>query len=149
MITTKKLIRVAIKWQKIAAIGRNRITSARTNKKMDSASHSNKSSAVDKSDFVIYTMDEKRFVIPLAFLSNIVFHELLKMSEEEFGLPRDGPIKLLSDSVIINYIVSLVKQGLAEDLEREVLNSITTYRCSSDTYFHQGHGDRQLLVCGF
>ncbi|MBA0550851.1 hypothetical protein Golob_021763, partial [Gossypium lobatum] len=40
------------------------------------------------------------------------------MSEEEFGLPSDGLITLLCDSVVMNYIVSLVKRGLAKDMER-------------------------------
>ncbi|XVF07068.1 hypothetical protein REPUB_Repub06bG0105300 [Reevesia pubescens] len=149
MITTKKLIKLARKWQKIASIGMKRITSAKTNKKISAANHSYKSPVVDKGCFVIYTMDKIRFVIPLAFLSNSIFRELFKMSEEEFGLPSDGPITLPCDSVFMNYIVSLVKRGLAKDLERAVLNSITTYRCSSDAYFNQGHGDQQSLVYGF
>ncbi|KAK6240675.1 hypothetical protein SCA6_006064 [Theobroma cacao] len=120
MITTKKLIRMARKWQKTAAIGRKRITSARTNyKKMAAVSHSKQSSVVEKGYFVIYTIDERRFVIPLAFLRNSIFQELLKMSEEEFGLPSDGPITLPCDAVVMNYIISLVKRGLlAKDLER-------------------------------
>ncbi|KAK8987379.1 hypothetical protein V6N11_027131 [Hibiscus sabdariffa] len=88
-------------------------------------------------------MDKRRFTIPLAFLSNCIFCELLKMSEEEFGLPSDGPIPLPCDSVLMNYIVSLVKRGLDKEMEREVLNSFTTYRCSPDTYFSQGHADQQ------
>ncbi|XVE93956.1 hypothetical protein REPUB_Repub01dG0238800 [Reevesia pubescens] len=149
MITTKKLIRLERKWQKIASIGRKRITSARTNKKIVAANHSNKSSVVDKGCFVIYTMDKRRFVIPLEFLSNNIFRELFKMSEEEFGLPSDGPITLLCDSVVMNYIVSLVKRGLAKDLEIAVRNSITTYHYSSDAYSNQGHADQHSLVCGF
>ncbi|MBA0766502.1 hypothetical protein Gotri_015536 [Gossypium trilobum] len=64
MVSTKILIRMARKWQKLAAIGRRRITS----------------SLVDKGHFVIYTIDQKRFVIPLAYLRNTIFVELLKMS---------------------------------------------------------------------
>ncbi|XVE48780.1 hypothetical protein DITRI_Ditri01bG0030100 [Diplodiscus trichospermus] len=140
---------MARKWQNIAAIGRKRITSARTNRKMAAANHSSTSSVVDKGCFVIYTMDKTRFVIPLAFLSNSIFCELFKMSEEEFGLPSDGPITLPCDSVVMNYIVSIVKRGLAKDLESAVLNSITCYRCSSDTHLNQGQAEQQSLVCGF
>ncbi|XP_017970322.1 PREDICTED: auxin-responsive protein SAUR68 [Theobroma cacao] len=149
MITPKKLIRMARKWQKTAAIGRKTITSARTNyKKMAAASHSKQSSVVEKGYFVIYTIDERRFAIPLAFLRNSIFQELLKMSEEEFGLPSDGPITLPCDAVVMNYIISLVKRGLlAKDLERAVLSSITGYRFSSySTFFHEGHDDQQSLV---
>ncbi|MBA0823887.1 hypothetical protein Goarm_020582, partial [Gossypium armourianum] len=133
MITSKKLMRMTRKWQKMASIGRKRIASTRPTRKMAAANHSNKSSIVDKGCFSIYTTDKKRFVIPLAFLSNSVFRELFKMSEEEFGLPSDGPITLPCDSVVMNYIVSIVKRGLAKDLEKALLNFITTYSCSLDT----------------
>ncbi|MBA0793161.1 hypothetical protein Gohar_017586 [Gossypium harknessii] len=93
--------------------------------------------------------NKRRFVIPLAFLSNSIFLELFKMSGEEFGLPGDGPIKLPCDSVVMNYIVSIVKRGLAKDMEKAVLNSIPTYRCSSDVYFNQVDADQQSLCYGF
>ncbi|GMI87614.1 SMALL AUXIN UPREGULATED RNA 66 [Hibiscus trionum] len=127
MMSSKKLIRVTRKWQKITAFGRKSIAAA---------NHSNKSSVVDKGCFVIYTTDKRRFVIPLEFLSNCIFRELFKMSKEEFGLPSDGPITLPCDSVILHYVLSLVKRGLAKDMEKAVLDSITTYRCS-DTCFNQ------------
>ncbi|KAK5837726.1 hypothetical protein PVK06_006453 [Gossypium arboreum] len=134
MVSTKILIRKARKWQKLAAIGRRRITS----------------SLVDKGHFVIYTIDQKRFVIPLAYLRNTIFVELLKMSEEEFGLPSDGPITLPCDSVAMNYILSLLQRSLAKHLEKAVLNSVASYRCSSNaSYCHQAHTDQQSLVYGF
>ncbi|XVE48776.1 hypothetical protein DITRI_Ditri01bG0029700 [Diplodiscus trichospermus] len=72
---------MARKSQNIATIGRERLTSARTNRNMAAANHSSKSSSVvDKGCFVIYTMDKTRSVIPLAFLSNRIFCELFKMS---------------------------------------------------------------------
>ncbi|XP_052484934.1 auxin-responsive protein SAUR61-like [Gossypium raimondii] len=150
-ITTRKLIVVAGKWQKIATVGRKRITSARTNRKVASGAvnHYEKSSVVVKGCFVISTTDKRHFVIPLAFLSNCIFRELFKMSEEEFVLPSDGPITLPCDSVFMNYIISIVKRGLSKDLERAVVNSISTYCFSSDTYFNQGHEDTQSLVFGF
>ncbi|MBA0580928.1 hypothetical protein Gorai_023126, partial [Gossypium raimondii] len=67
--------------------------------------------------FLYFSID-KTFCDPLAFLGNCIFRELFKMSEEEFGLPSDGLITLLCDSVVMNYIVSLVKRGLAKDIER-------------------------------
>ncbi|KAG4160303.1 hypothetical protein ERO13_D02G228533v2 [Gossypium hirsutum] len=104
---------------------------------------------VVKGCFVIFTTDKRHFVIPLAFLSNCIFRELFKMSEEEFVLPSDGPITLPCDSVFMNYIISIVKRGLSKDLERAVVNSISTYCFSSDTNFNQGHEDTQSLVFGF
>ncbi|TYH31392.1 hypothetical protein ES288_A01G170200v1 [Gossypium darwinii] len=94
-------------------------------------------------------MANRRFVIPLAFLGNCIFRELFKMSEEEFGLPSDGLITFLCDSVAMNYIVSLVKRGLAKDMERAVLNSVTTYCCKSNSCSNQLHAGQQSLVCGF
>lgn len=66
------IIGVAGKWQKIAAGGRKRTTSARTNRKVaaGAVNHYEKSSLVVKGCFVISKMDKRRFVIPLAFLSN-------------------------------------------------------------------------------
>ncbi|MBA0823886.1 hypothetical protein Goarm_020582 [Gossypium armourianum] len=203
MVSTKELIKMARKWNKIAAIGRKRIASPRSNNPMmANADNSNKSSVVGKGYFVAYAMDKKPFLIPLAFLNNSIFQALLKMSEEEFGLssnrpltflcdsvimsyivllvrrglakdlekavvnsitsnscspcteeefglPGDGPIKLPCDSVVMNYIVSIVKRGLAKDMEKAVLNSIPTYRCSSDVYFNQVDADQQSLCYGF
>ena len=48
----------------------------------------------DKGHFVVYTTDKRRFVVPLMYLNNEIFRELLKMSEDEFELPNDGPITL-------------------------------------------------------
>ncbi|KAH1099159.1 hypothetical protein J1N35_016080 [Gossypium stocksii] len=151
MITTKKLIRKERKWQKTASIGRKRTASARTSTEIAAADANdyNRSSEVVKGCFVIFTMDKRRFLIPLAFLSICIFRELFKLSEEEFRLPSDGPITFPCDSVSMNYIVSIVKRGLSKDLERAVVNSISTYHCTSDTYFNQGQEDPKSLVCAF
>ncbi|KAG4163293.1 hypothetical protein ERO13_D01G163550v2 [Gossypium hirsutum] len=140
MVSTKELIKMARKWNKIAAIGRKRITSPRSNNPMmANADNSNKSSVVGKGYFVAYTMDKKRFLIPLAFLNNSIFQALLKMSEEEFGLSSNRPLTCLCDSVIMSYIVLLVRRGLAKDLEKAVINSITSNSCSScSTYYCHG-----------
>lgn len=134
MVSTEILIRMARKWKKLSVNGRRRITS----------------SVVDNGHFIIDTIDQKRFVIPLACQRNTIFVELLKMSEEEFGFPSDGPITFPCDSVAMNYIVSLLRRSLAKDLEKAVVNSVASYRCSSNTsYFHQAHTDRKSLVSGF
>ncbi|TYH31772.1 hypothetical protein ES288_A01G198800v1 [Gossypium darwinii] len=124
MVSIKELIKMAWKWNKIAAIGRKRITSPRSNNPMmTNADNSNKSSVVGKGCFVAYTMDKKPFLIPLAFLNNSIFQVLLKMSEEEFRL----------------YIVLLVRRGLVKDLEKAVVNSITSNSFSScSTYYCHG-----------
>ncbi|XVE48777.1 hypothetical protein DITRI_Ditri01bG0029800 [Diplodiscus trichospermus] len=122
---------MARKWHENAAIGRKRISSSRTS---------------NKGHFVIYTMDKSRFVIPLEYLCNSIFLELLKMSEDEFGLSSDGPILLPCDSVFMNYVVLLMQRGLAKDLEKAVLNSFDTYCCSSySTFFSEGHSNTHSL----
>ncbi|KAK8987365.1 hypothetical protein V6N11_027117 [Hibiscus sabdariffa] len=50
-------------WKKTASIGRKRVASARANKNMAAANHSNKSSVVDIGCFAIYTMDKRPLVI--------------------------------------------------------------------------------------
>ncbi|OMO91981.1 Auxin responsive SAUR protein [Corchorus olitorius] len=124
---------MARKWQKMGDIGRERIGSSKTSKKMAGKGH-----------FVIYTTDKKRFVIPLAYLSNTIFLELLKMSEEEFGLQANGPLTLPCDSLVMNYILSLMKRGLAKDLEKAVLNTVSSCRCSSNITFHLGQQSLSL-----
>ncbi|MBA0706488.1 hypothetical protein Golax_018594, partial [Gossypium laxum] len=49
----------------------------------------------------------------------------------------------------MNYMVSIVKRGLAKDMEKAVLNSIPTYRCSLDVYFNQVDADQQSHCYGF
>ncbi|GMP37353.1 hypothetical protein CsSME_00009068 [Camellia sinensis var. sinensis] len=106
---------MARRWQKIAlAIGRKTISLSRTKGTTMDTDRCN------KGHFVVYRTDQMRFVIPLAYLHNTVFRELFKMSEEEFGLPRDGPIMLPCDAVFIDYILSLVRRGLAQDLEQDL-----------------------------
>ncbi|MCD9559575.1 hypothetical protein HAX54_017625 [Datura stramonium] len=58
------------------------------------------SSIVEKGHFVVYTTDQARFSIPLAYLLNEIIRQLLNMSEEEFGLPSGGPITLPCDKLM-------------------------------------------------
>ncbi|KAL6963634.1 hypothetical protein U1Q18_034641 [Sarracenia purpurea var. burkii] len=78
MISSKKLLKMARKWQKLATISRKRISFPRTK------------GHFDEGHFVVYTADQRRFVIPLAYLNTELFRELLKMAEEEYGLPSHG-----------------------------------------------------------
>ncbi|XP_015072941.1 auxin-responsive protein SAUR68-like [Solanum pennellii] len=146
MLSAKKLIKMARKWQKFAAMQRKRISFPRNGIDADSCSTSS-SSTVEKGHFVVYTTDQARFVVPLAYLENEVIRKLLSMSEEEFGLPSGGPIKLPCDSTFMSYIISLIKKGVAAgDLHKAVLLSIPSCCCSTFS-MHQEIGSRQLLVC--
>ncbi|KAH0752101.1 hypothetical protein KY285_005249 [Solanum tuberosum] len=145
MISAKKLIKMARKWQKFAAKQRKRISFPRSNYN-DAESCSTSSSIVDKGRFVVYTTDQKRFVVPLTYLQHDVIRQLLHMSEEEFGLPSDGPITLPCDALFMNYIISLVERGVATDLQNDLLISVPSNRCLSASYL-QEQRNLELLVC--
>ncbi|XP_060185101.1 auxin-responsive protein SAUR68-like [Lycium barbarum] len=145
MISAKGLIKRARKWQKFAAKQRNGISFPRTNYH-DAESCSTSSSIVGKGNFVVYTTDQKRFVVPLAYLQHKVIRQMLHMSEEEFGLPSNGPITLPCDALFMNYIISLIKRGVAVDLQNALLVSVASSRCSSASYLHEQRNP-QLLVC--
>ncbi|KAF8013405.1 hypothetical protein BT93_I1299 [Corymbia citriodora subsp. variegata] len=146
MISTKKLIQMARKWQKMATMGRKRIAFPRTNSKSTSA-NADGSLAAQKGHFVVYTTDEGRFAIPLSYLSNNIVRELFRVSEEEFGIPRDGPIMLPIDALSMEYIISLISRGLAKDQENALLMSLTRGSCSSSLAFNKALESSQILVC--
>lgn len=146
MISPKKLIKMARKWQRMAMISRRGITLPRTIGNADEASLS----VVSKGHFAVYTADHRRFVIPLVYLESEIFIELLKMAEEEYGLQRDGPITLPCDSIFMEYAVSLILRNPAKDLERELFMSIAeSARCSSSSYIHQKITSHNIQIHGF
>ncbi|PWA92786.1 hypothetical protein CTI12_AA016050 [Artemisia annua] len=127
MMKALKLVRMARKWHKEA--------SDSCNERM-----------ADKGHFVVYTTDHNRFVIPLRYLNTNIFRELLRMSEDEFGLPTDGPITLLCDSTLMSYLISMFDRGLTNELEKTLLVSVASNRCYLD---HGGERVKQPLVYGF
>ncbi|XP_030461341.1 auxin-responsive protein SAUR68-like [Syzygium oleosum] len=141
MMSPKKLLKVARKWEISAASGRKRIALAGARVESNSTS-----SVTEKGHFIIYTADGSRFMVPLQCLSSNIFLELFKMSEEEFGLSSDGPITMPCDAASMDYIVSLVKRGIAKDIEKALLNSIAFYRCSAASLHHECV--EGVLVCG-
>ncbi|XP_059311347.1 auxin-responsive protein SAUR64-like [Lycium ferocissimum] len=146
MLSAKKLIKMARKWQKFAAMQRKRFSLPRNGNDADSCSTSS-SFRAGKEHFVVYTTDQKRFVIPLVCLEKELILQLLSMSGEEFGLPSGGLITLPCDSAFMDYVVSLIKKGAAVgDLHKALLLSITNSSCSSTASLHQEWGNQQLLV---
>ncbi|CAF2044850.1 auxin-responsive protein SAUR64 [Brassica rapa] len=124
MMNTKKLLKMAKKWQQRAALHRKRISFQR------SSTSTSSSTAVEKGCFVVYTADKTRFAFPLSYLSNSIFREILKISEEEFGLPSDGPITLPFDSVFLEYLIKMIELRMDGDTESALLMSISSARCS-------------------
>ncbi|EFH69824.1 auxin-responsive family protein [Arabidopsis lyrata subsp. lyrata] len=123
MMNTKKLLKMAKKWQQRAAFSRKRIS-------FQSSSASSSSTTVEKGCFVVYTADKIRFAFPLSYLSNPIVQELLKISEEEFGLPTEGPITLTFDSAFLAYLIRLIERRMDGDTEKALLLSISSARCS-------------------
>ncbi|TXG48507.1 hypothetical protein EZV62_024382 [Acer yangbiense] len=113
MINPKKLIKMARKWQKVAVLRRKRISQPGFNTSVTVA---------DKGHFVVYTTDGRRFTFPISYLSNHIFQELLKMSEEEYGLPSNGPITLPCDAIFMEYAVSLIQGCVSRNLYEAFLN---------------------------
>ncbi|KAL2469255.1 Auxin-responsive protein SAUR67 [Forsythia ovata] len=134
---------MARKWQKFAAIRRKRISFPRHNDNVDVESCST-SSVIEKGHFVVYTADKKRFVIPLTFLKSEVFGELLKMSEEEYGLPSDRPITVPCDALFMDYIILLIQRGRAGSLHEALLMPVDKSHCSLSSS-HQGLMNQQLI----
>lgn len=122
MISPKKLIRMARKWQKICTSRGKRISVPRMDQGLN-ANCCSTPSVADKGHFVVYTADWIRFMIPLAYLNTEIFQNLLKMSEEEFGLPSDGPLTLPCDSFVMEFFVFLIQGSVGKDLGKALLMS--------------------------
>ncbi|KAI9181077.1 hypothetical protein LWI28_011219 [Acer negundo] len=141
MINPKKLIKLARKWQRVASLRRKRIS-------LPGLITSSAAPVADKGHFVVYTADRRWFVLPVSYLSNQIFQELLRMSEEEFGLPGNGPITLPCDAVFIEYAVSLIQGCVDRHLQEVLVMYIVSSRCSSwSHYLHHGQISQPLIVC--
>lgn len=112
MISSNNFIQMARKWQKQQ---RKRILWTKA----------------EKGHFVVYSMDNRRFVVPLVYLKNNMFRELFKLAEEEFGLSSNVPLKLPCDATVLKYVITLIQRNVAKDMEEAVLMSITSRRCQS------------------
>ncbi|CAO2815697.1 unnamed protein product [Amaranthus hypochondriacus] len=135
MISTKKLIKMARKWQKIAAASRKRISWPR--------------SVANEGHFVVYTTNGRRFMIPLAYLKTEVFIELFRIAEEQFGITSSGPITLPCDSKFMEYVISVVQRCASQDLEQALMVSLTSCRHSALLQEHQEQISSHLLICSF
>ncbi|XP_022749215.1 auxin-responsive protein SAUR67-like [Durio zibethinus] len=136
MISAKKLIKVARKWQKMAAIRRKRITLTRTTEDADT-NRCSTSSVVEKGHFVVYSVDQKRFVLPLEYLKNKIVMELFNLAEEEFGLPGNGLLILPCDATFMEYVIALIKRKPSKDMEKALILSLASGRCSSSCLYQQ------------
>ncbi|KAK6932924.1 Small auxin-up RNA [Dillenia turbinata] len=129
MVSLKKLIKMAKKWQKTASPETKGTVLQRTESRIKTGRGA--SSMANKGHFIVYTADGRRCLIPLSYLKFEIFKELLRMSREEFGLQSDRPIKLSCDAFFREYIVSLMHGGLSKELEIVLTLSLATRGCSA------------------
>ncbi|PWA53875.1 Auxin responsive SAUR protein [Artemisia annua] len=140
MVSLKKLVAMARKWQNLAALRRKRIALPR-------AVNVNDATTVDKGCFVVYSCDEVRFVIPIDYLKNDLFQELLEMAEEEYGSQRDGPIRLPLKAAFMQYTISHIERQISKELEEELRITITSWKCLCTSNMQFEQVQTHLLVC--
>ncbi|MBA0565741.1 hypothetical protein Golob_010602, partial [Gossypium lobatum] len=119
---------LARKWKTMAGFGRRTIS---INRKPARAGH-----------FVVHSSDKRRFVVPLAYLRTKVFQELLRLAEEEFGMPKDGPITLPCDAAVLEYVLSLLQSHVSSTLEKKLLFFIGL----ESVLFHNGFSRPGLTI---
>ncbi|CAA7399711.1 unnamed protein product [Spirodela intermedia] len=150
MVTAKRLLQMARKWHRMAVAGRRRISSSKPAERTPAEPSSSPfSSAPSKGSFVVYSRDGGRFVVPLAYLNTFIFRELLEMSEEEFGLPSDGPIVMPCDAAVMAQVFSALRRRASREAEKAIIGAIAGSRCCSSAALPLGIDQRLLLVPGF
>ncbi|KAK8625294.1 hypothetical protein V6N13_090168 [Hibiscus sabdariffa] len=147
MISAKKLIKLAKRWQKLASIRRKRITLPRTTRDSETNSCST-SSEVVKGHFVVYSVDHKRFVLPLEYLKSKIVMELFNLAEEEFGLPGNEILLMPCDANFMEYLIALIKNKPSKEVEKALILSVSTDRCCS-SYLFQQEMNPQLPIWSF
>ena len=124
MASAKRLAQLANKWR-VEALGRKRLTmSAKEDRDCCS-------SIPAKGHCVMYTADGRRFKVPLEYLSTMVFGELLRMSQEEFGFAcgNDGRITLPFDARVTEYAMRLLRREAPAEVVTAFLSSIERPGC--------------------
>ena len=119
MICAKRTAQLAKKCQTMAALGRKRLTWG-VAKEADECC----ASVAVKGHCVMYTSDGKRFEVPLAYLSTLVFSELLRMSQEEFGFMGNERITLPCDAAVMEYAMCLLTGGSSAEVEKAFLSTM-------------------------
>ena len=95
----------------------------------------------------MYSADGRRFEVPSAYLGTIVFSELLRMSQEEFGFTCDSGITLPFDATVMEYVMCLLRRNASEEVKRAFLSSVVMpCQYASCTVPHVAL-HQQLAVC--
>ena len=123
MISTKRIAQLAKKWQRMAVLGRKRLTWRTAAKEVDKCC----TSVASKGHCAVYTIDGACFDVPLSCLGTTIFTELLQMSKEEFGFTgSDGRITLPCDAMVMEYALCLLRRGVSAELEKAFLSTMAT-----------------------
>ncbi|KAM3259529.1 hypothetical protein ACQJBY_051028 [Aegilops geniculata] len=150
MVSAKRLSQMARKWQKIAAIGRKRLTRTTTAAKGGANDQccATSLSVATKGHCVVYTADGARFEVPLAYLSTSIFSELLTMSQEEFGFAAsdDGRILLPCDAAVMEYAMCLLHRDASTEVIKAFMSSIVR-PCSFEGSVVDVGLNQQVAVC--
>ncbi|CAN1332212.1 Auxin-responsive protein SAUR67 [Linum perenne] len=77
------------------------------------------SSNYSKGHFVVYNLDNRRFVMPLKFMKRKIMVQLLKMAEEEFGFSSDQPIVLPFDGHVMDQIIMFLSSSSSPHFSKD------------------------------
>jgi hypothetical protein len=134
MVSPKRLAQMAKKWQRMAALGRKRLTQTTTTPKGAAYDECcTTSSMAMKGHCVVYTADGGRFEVPLPYLGTSVFSELLRMSQEVFGFEGGdgGRITLPCDIETMEYAMCLLQKDASTEVMNAFMSSVAR-PCSFD-----------------
>ncbi|CAN4094060.1 unnamed protein product [Withania somnifera] len=81
-----------------------------------------------KGQFVVYTKEDKRFVVPLYYLNHPIFRVLLEMAEEEYGSNVNGPLQVPCENELMEHILcfSSTKNENNAKIGEALISSIDT-----------------------
>uniref|UniRef100_A0ACD5YFA1 Uncharacterized protein n=1 Tax=Avena sativa TaxID=4498 RepID=A0ACD5YFA1_AVESA len=146
MVSAKRLAQMAKKWQKLAAMGRKRLTwTARGATATDECCAT--ASVAVKGHFMVYTADGARFEVPLPYLGTAIVGELLSMSHDEFGFSSAGRITLPCDASVMEYVLRLLGRDASEEVERALLSSVVGRHCHYDGGSEASVGLSEQVSC--
>ncbi|OQU78279.1 hypothetical protein SORBI_3009G193066 [Sorghum bicolor] len=144
MTSAKMMARLAKNWQRMTSLGRKRLTRGAAKESDECCS-----SVAVKGHCVVYTADERRFEVPLAYLGNRVFEELLRMSQEEFGFTSDGRITLPCDASTMEYAMCLLRRSVSSEVEKAFLSTMESPCIYASCVAPSAGVIQQVAVCSF
>lgn len=102
-----------------------------------------RSQAPIKGHLVIYTIDEEElYEVPLSCLNNHVIKELFEDGRSGDGLEIDRPITMPCNSLLMDYILSMVGKQTSSEVEA-LFVSMASVSCSWFSLLKQGK------ICGY